>query len=895
LNEPHRVNTLLVAPSSGAPMDARLVQTALKPAMTLDDFGLRISVTDSKDTILVESSRGVLADAIVSAVESASARESLRATQVLTWLATRMTVSGRTVPYSLVSAIGPDAAGDAALSRSIAPARIVLGEWAAEQLRANAGDALDLEYLRWADEGRLVTDHASFRVAGRVPMTGLAADRRLAPEYPGITDSASLANWDPPFPIDLKLVRPVDEDYWKRFRTTPKAFLALDDGQRLWRTRQGQVTSIRLTGLAPGADAQAVARSVQAALEQTIDPVQAGFTVVDVGSQSQGASAGTTDFGAYFSYFSFFLVVSALLLTALFFRLSVEQRLSEIGVLRASGFSLSAIRRLLILEGAVIAGAGALLGIALAIGWAGVMVYGLRTWWVDAVGTTLLRLHVDAMSLAAGAAGGALAAIGSIALTVRGLNRLTPRTLITGSSPQPSVRAAGRRGGMLAAALLVLALALSGLAWAKIVPAAGGFFGAGALVLLGGLKKISDWLNVDAGSRFRSSKSTAGANFRRLAVANASWRPGRSLTSAGLVAAAVFLLVSVDTFRKGDDASGDRHSGTGGFALLAESALPIIYNPATPDGRKALGLDVDAIAARLRPGDDASCLNLYQPRRPRIVGVPDALIDSARFRFAGSIASTDADRGNPWRLLNATSADDVVPAIADATSLEYALHASVGDVITVDADSGRPIRLRIVASLDDSMLQGELLISERAFRQLFPDIAGYRILFIDTAAAPVGDVIRHVQDRLEPYGIDVERSVQRLAAYHRVENTYLSTFQALGGLGLVLGCFGLAAVTARNVLERRREFALLGASGFTGADLQRLVIAEQLFVVLAGVAVGLAAAAVATVPILAARGGVLHAGPMAWVALVLVAGLVTAMAATRQVRRLPLVASLRGS
>jgi ABC-type lipoprotein release transport system permease subunit len=54
---------------------------------------------------------------------------------------------------------------------------------------------------------------------------------------------------------------------------------------------------------------------------------------------------------------------------------------------------------------------------------------------------------------------------------------------------------------------------------------------------------------------------------------------------------------------------------------------------------------------------------------------------------------------------------------------------------------------------------------------------------------------------------------ERLANFHRVENTYLSTFQMLGGLGLILGTLGMAAVLLRNVLERRRELALLRAVG----------------------------------------------------------------------------------
>ncbi len=53
---------------------------------------------------------------------------------------------------------------------------------------------------------------ASFYVAAIVPIAGLAADRDLAPPYPGITESDNLRDWDPPFPIDLSRIRPVDED-----------------------------------------------------------------------------------------------------------------------------------------------------------------------------------------------------------------------------------------------------------------------------------------------------------------------------------------------------------------------------------------------------------------------------------------------------------------------------------------------------------------------------------------------------------------------------------------------------------------------------------------------------------------------------------------------------------
>ena len=180
-----------------------------------------------------------------------------------------------------------------------------------------------------------------------------------------------------------------------------------------------------------------------------------------------------------------------------------------------------------------------------------------------------------------------------------------------------------------------------------------------------------------------------------------------------------------------------------------------------------------------------------------------------------------------------------MPAIVDQTSLQYVLHAAVGDTITIDADTARPIDLRIVASLDDSVLQGEILIGDAAFQRLFPEIAGYRVFLIDAGQGEAADAASQELERaLEPFGFDAQSTRARLDAFHRVENTYLSTFQALGGLGLVLGCFGLIAVIARNVLERRRELALLGAAGFTGADLQKVVAIEHLLIVGVGLVVG---------------------------------------------------------
>jgi ABC-type antimicrobial peptide transport system permease subunit len=584
--------------------------------------------------------------------------------------------------------------------------------------------------------------------------------------------------------------------------------------------------------------------------------------------------------------------------------LSIEQRLPQIGVLRATGFSVAAVRRLLLAEGALVIVAGAMLGVLLAVGWAGLMMFGLRTWWRGAVGTTLLSLHVDWRALAAGALGAAAAALVSIVVTVRGLGRRTPRALIADARAEAAEARPRATAGWLAIGAAAGAVALSIGSLAGAIAPAGGFFGAGSLVLVAGLAACRVLLKRRRVSFYDSRKKTP--DVVSLALLNAAWRPGRSLTAAGLVAAAVFLLVSVDAFRKRGDGDGSRASGTGGFALIGESALPVVYDLNTAQGRRETGLDaapgaqalngVDILGLRLRPGDDTSCLNLYQPSRPRVVGVPDRFVELAPFRFAKSLAVSDADRRNPWRLLGRADAEGIVPAIVDQTSLEYVLHSSVGQVITIDADTARPVQLRIVASLDDSVLQGEILIGLSAFESVFPDMAGARVFAV--SLTPANDEHRNavallLEDTLEPYGFDVDDPARKLEAFHRVENTYLSTFQALGGLGLMLGIVGLVAILARNVLERRRELALLRASGFTPRDLQRMVLVEHLALVGAGLVIGLAAAFVAIAPVLAHRSGALPMQALIWIAPVAIVGLLATMAATRSVRRLPLVASLR--
>jgi ABC-type lipoprotein release transport system permease subunit len=896
-----RVNALIVANRRGhAPRLSRgtpravsrgesaaneVLKSLVREETDLSDLGLRLRTLANGD-VSVESDAGLLTDEQAQAAQNALAEAGAAPTPVLTYLVNTLRLGDRDIPYSLVTAIDAAAATDG----------IVLNEWAASDLGAKAGDHVTIEYYAWEEPGQLVTKSAELRVEHLVATT--FGDRDLAPVLPGISAAPTLSDWDPPFPVDLRRVRPVDEEYWEQYRTTPKAFVTLATGQKLWRSRYGAVTSIRVT--ATGTEGPAALRDrFEAQVRAKIDPLAMGMAVQPVRENALGASRGATDFGAYFVYFSFFLVVSALLLASLFFKLGVEQRSREVGLLRAVGFGAADVRRLFLAEGFVTAAAGSVIGVAGAVAYAALLMFGLRTWWVDAVGTTALTLHVAPVSLAGGAFGGIAAAMACIWWTLRGLARISERSLLMGQLEHDSPRrVAGGKGASLVTAAAV-SLALAGAAFtlagaAGVIERTAAFFGGGSALLGAAL--------CAAAALLRPSTRTGGAGgltVPALGLRNATYRPGRSVLAIAVIACATFILISVDAFRRDEGAlTLDRKSGGGGYALMVETLLPFAHDPNTREGRDALNLfNVDGVRfepMRLLHGDDASCLNLYEPRNPRILAPRDSFLAEGRFSFQASVAEGGPEAANPWLLLQRTEPDGAIPVIADANSMTYVLHRQLGDVIVM-MRGDREVRLRLVAALRDSIFQGELMMSQANFHALFPGQEGYQVMLVETEPVRAVGVAAQLEEALSDLGGDATSTAERLARFHRVENTYLSTFQTLGGLGLLLGTVGLATVLLRNVLERRRELALLGAVGYRRSHFLLMVAAENALLLGGGLIAGAACAALAITPAVLDRGGrlPLTSGGVLLLFAVFATGLLSSLVATGAATRSPLLESLR--
>jgi ABC-type lipoprotein release transport system permease subunit len=802
---------------------------------------------------------------------------------VLTYFVNELRDAAKTTPYSMVTA-----AAAPLVPADMRDDEILISQWLADDLQAKPGDDLALTYFVLGPAHHLDEKTDRFRVRGVLAPGGPTADRTLMPDFPGIAKAEKTENWDAGFTIDMKKIRPKDEQYWKTYRGTPKAFVTLAAGQRMWGNRFGDVTSIRFP-------APAARETLERDLLAKLSPASVGLKVLAVHQQALAASSQAEDFGGLFIGFSFFLITAALILLALLFHFAMEKRAVEVGTLLALGWRPAQVRRLFLFEGTAIALAGGLAGIAGGILYARAILYGLTTLWRAAVAESPLQFHVTVESLAYGGLSASVIAIVVIWFALRGHTKRSARELLEqGFDLEREISTAKPRrrwSGIVAILSGLGALAMAGSAVAKHDNAdVEAFFSGGALLLISGIAAAACWFRALA-ARQVSRPLTLGS----LGIRGCARKRKRSVAVIALLASGAFLIVAVQAYKI--DARQDglrRDSGTGGFAFIGESALPIVQDLNTKSGRQFFGLDeqnlggLSVVSFRVHDGDDASCLNLNRAQTPRLLGVNPAELQSrGAFTF-----SAPAGVAKPWLLLDQPGED--IPAVGDDATITWALHKKIGDTVTYTDDRGKPFTVRLVGTVANSILQGSLIISESAFTRHLSGDTGWRMFLIDSppanASAAGAELSRALRDR----GLELTPAVDRLNAFNAVQNTYLDTFEVLGGLGLLLGSLGLGVVVLRNVLERRGELALLAAVGFRPRVLRGLVISEHAALLGLGLLLGTAAAALAVLPSLISPSAHLSYSTLAvTLVLVLASGIFWTWAAARLALRGEILQALR--
>jgi putative ABC transport system permease protein len=917
-----------------------MLKDVLQRNWKLSDLNLRLANNKTQGGIVLESEQMILEDKLADAARETAEQMDLATAPVMVYLANKLWnpkvyQPGKRPGYSMYSTVagldlleweGTPFAGFEFIGdkpTSLGEDDVILNEFLAIDLQAKVGDRINFTYHTIGSRGELPELERSVTVRGIVAMTGAAVDRTLTPEVKGITNVDSLADWDQPFPMDLDAVTPRDDEYWNSYKATPKLFMPLRTAIKLWPSRYGSLTSLRIAQ--KKIDPNGRPESLQVLNEQFSQNLLKHLNAAEIGLQFQPvkaiglmAASGTTPFAGLFFGFSLFLIIAAMILIGLLFRLGIEQRVRDLGLLGAVGFTANQVRRQMLTEGIATAMVGGLIGSVLAIGYAKLMIYGLTHWWVDAVGTKDLILEVWPPSLVIGFLIAVIAAAISIWWALRQLKRLSLREQLAGVTDQEVDYATQQSRGKKVLRRAIICASLAGLLIAAvaigIAPASATFFGIGILLLMGSLSFLSAGLQLDGGVAVRGSGFVGQG---RLGLRNASRQRQRTVMTASMIATATFLIVTVAAFRR--DPTGDRPvrgSGNGGFVLVAESSSPVLYDINTTEGRQKLQLNppegspaaqalasMNVVPFRVKPGEDASCLNLYQTRVPTILGAPRSLIEQERFAFASGSWSellqkqkpSDTSAPAPNSSVSRRVLPGSIPVLGDMNTLMYSLHKGVGATIAVPNDENPQHQLIVKGMFQDSVFQGVLMMSEEDFLKIYPEQKGFQYFLIEVPLEQAEVASSFLETELAEYGFDVEPVSDRLARFLSVQNTYLSTFQTLGGLGLLLGTFGLATVMLRNVLERQTELALLRAVGFKERSVASLVLWENGFILVWGLIAGAGSALLATSPNLLSQGA-----DLPWISLAVLLGLVfatgmlSAAFAVRAAVRLPIVATLRG-
>ena len=856
-----KANVLLVAEGVS---DAELVQN-LQKCWKLEDVNLTIRENSELNYTELISDRVF----IEPTVEQFCQNKVPGSQAIFSYFINQFTLDGKQTPYSFVSS-DPKLSGN----------QITVSKWLADDLKVKENDEVRLSYFEVGPLRKLVLKDTSFVVKDIYTMVGEKADQNLMPVIPGLSDADNCRDWKTGVPVDLKKIRPQDEAYWKAHKGTPKAFVSLETARKLWGNRFGQSTAIRIDGLKKA--------EFEKQLLAGLLPAQLGFEIKDVKTDGLVAASGGTDFGGLFIGLSFFVLFAAVLLAFLLFKLYLGFRKTEIGTLTALGFSFSAIRKLFVAEASIFVLAGILLGIPFSIFYNRLILQAINTIWVDIVRTSIVNIHIRPVSLIMGSLMIAAMSITAIWFI---LNSFLKNEVIALQRKSVSGKVKSGRWSLVIGLFLItfsfFLLFTMGFRSGEINPEM--FFISG-FGLLPGLILIFDfWMH-----RLAVQEKTMDFSLRAFLLKRIAGERRRNVMIVSFLSVGVFMVVSTGLNRKDLTSKAELpSSGTGGYDYFVETTMPVLFDASSQQGREDLNIPATAELVQFQSqlGDDASCLNLNKISRPRLIACNPADFDR-RGAFTFATRTDELDAQHPWLTLNKTLADNVIPAIADQTVIQWGLMKSIGDTILYKTEDGKDLKLKLVGGLANSIFQGNVLIAEDHFNRAFPSVSGSNVFLIDVPDTTA--VVADLQTGMRNYGPEISRTTDRLLSFYTIENTYLNIFLMLGALGLLIGTLGLGILIFRITFEQIPEYALLLSLGFSKSIIQRLVMREKLFLMIVSVLIGLIPAVLSGLPTLMSS---LYTNLWIWLpaisVLVILSGAIFNLVAIRMAFKQNLVQALR--
>lgn len=862
-----KFNRILIKNDRNIPLTA--ISAELKNSLKFSDIGLNLKHIPKTDGYEISSDRIFIEDEIINIIQTRLPGSA----PVLTYLGNRFINGSKLTPYSFISAL------PATLYPEVGDG-MVINRWMASDLDAAVGDSILLYWYSIDSLNKLIEKSGKFKVSQIADMNGIWSDSLLMPAFPGIAGKESCSDWDAGLPIKMNEIRSKDEDYWNKYRGTPKAFINYETGKKIWGNNFGPATAIRF----PRGTTE---QDIKSRLNKSFDPSTVGFSIIDLKSESVNAADKSVDFGSLFISLGFFLILASLVLLSFVLSSYFDTKKSQIRTLFALGFSNKWISGFLLSETGLISLAGCLSGAFTGYGIDIILTKALNTVWAGAVQTNTMNAYFSIIPVITGFAMTSLIILCLMLVKTRSYLK----QLNTGRKAHQELTS-GKNNLIILLLLSILTL-ISFLLFLFTEEKIKYSFITGTLLLLA---LVISWRQYYirkrlSGDNLKNSKQLSGIYY--------SVNPASAISPILFIAAGIFIVFILGSNRKNFSGINDsRSGGTGGYLLWCENTIPVMEDMNTEAGRKSYGLDEDGLTGlrfvqiKRQAGNDASCLNLNHITAPPVMGIdPDDFIKRKSFSFSRKLQSETVS--DPWQYLTMMPGKNIIYGIADQTVLEWNLKLRTGDTLILRAENGSPLKIVIAGGLQSSVFQGNVIIGLNNFSKYYPTISGSSVLLVDGKKELTDQYINTLNDRLENNGVIIETTGHRLESFFEVTKTYLSVFAVLGALGMIIGVAGLGFVLLRNYNQRKLEFSLMLAVGFSLEKIKRMIFSEQLLILTAGISTGIISACVASLPSISQYEDIPWLLMLAMIAAIFLAGISALYFALRQITQNSLIVSLK--
>ncbi|MGA1793993.1 MAG: FtsX-like permease family protein [Thermoplasmatota archaeon] len=717
--------------------------------------------------------------------------------------------------YSVVAGItGADyrTGEDLSIYRPFERGRIYVTNWTMERMNLTEGESLRLSYRKVTELGTLVEEERFFTVSGMTGMTSDVAWAGWMPDLPGITEAPTCGDWDPSFEIDIDSLTDDDYEYWNLYRTTPKAFIRVEDAREMWGIVQGNTTLVILDR-GSFSDSDLENRSRELSEHITLESV--GGSIRNVRKEALDSSRAMLIFPGMFLTFGSIIMIGAMLVLYALFKDLAAKRSHEWGILRAIGISRKNLMIIGMFEAFYPIALGGAGGIPLGYLIGYLLNIGLGSAWSDSVEGAGVPFHISPQTISI-ALGVSLSLAFVLALiSVLKEAMVAPIANLRDEDPKVSSMKGAVKLRTLAAALL---LAIGGLVVLLLGSRGSGMSSAGMFVL-GSITASSGAGLILYVLVTRVSDRT---DLSLMVSSNLSRRPGKNPLSIAILSLMLTLALSL-TFMGSlleEDVSSSYEEYGGGFTWVVETAVPF---------RGDIDLPEMEVSVLLSIGEEGgTCSNINAPYPPRLLGVEEGFDQVSDFGLISRDGRFGSDK-ETWRGLD-ERIDRKVPILVDQNTLQWIYYESLGSEFKLDAEDGTELTLLVVGVLEPSVLTGTFVMAKSILKEEFPSSSKPTYFLIS------GDGGEEERKMVSDAFSDSLPKVQWVGDLARenldYELSYLYLFRDFLVFGLVVAMTSAAIFTHARALSLKREVTTLRAIGVTRKRSIQYFLTENLVVFL---------------------------------------------------------------